>query len=550
MPEEIKQNKEEEITSPIHEEAVPKDLPSDDNLVEMISRWEVESKPYNDELRKEQDFCEQYYLGNQTMRNYVPQFLSNHVTNRIFEAIETAVPIITAKSPEFIALPAQEDEESALLADKTQKVLSELFDKLDIKEKLETVVRHFLLFRFGVLKPFWNEIKKNIDVRYVRPQLIYIPRYGQSVDELPYILEDQSYTYQDLVDNFGAEKALSLLVTTSEGKPGEPKKLYQVWEASTDHWTVWKCGNKILKKDKNLYYNFEDESENYFEFPKKPYVFLATFPYAKGMVSSPSIAYQGIPLQDAINTITRKIIDHAVKMGNGAWMIDSEVMTFEEAKEKINNAAGIIIHGKGAARQDMVRRDAPVPLPNYFIVLLAQLNSHFDNLFGLHSTTRGERGSQETATGRQLLKQADLGRLDAFVRITERAIDDLGEWLLQLMKLFYDTEHVFPILGEDGSAEFIKFKKESIQKGMKVKVRHGSTLPTDPEVEANRVIQLWQLGAIDPITLYKKLNYSNPEALAQKLMLFKTGQLFPQPQPQVAAGVPPQAGGGRQVITP
>jgi hypothetical protein len=171
--------------------------------------------------------------------------------------------------------------------------------------------------------------------------------------------------------------------------------------------------------------------------------------------------------------------------------------------------------------------------------MLQSLNSQFDNLWGLHSTTRGERQQQETATGRQLLKQADLGRMDMFVRTLERAIDDLGDWFLQLMKMFYDKEKVYQILTPEGTMRFINFKGSSIKKGFKVRVKAGSTLPIDRESEAMRAIQMFQMGALDPITLYRKLGFPNPETLADMLMKWKMGMLTQtQPPPMVAGGQP------------
>src|SRR3990167_10071609 len=422
------------------------DLPEDTDLVSLISGWEIESSSYHDELKKEQDFCEQYYLGNQTKRDRVPAYLSNHVTNRVFEAVETAVPIITSKMPEFDVKPNTSSELDFLLAEDIQNILAEEFDVLDVKEKTEVAARHMLMFRFGVLRPFYNTVKKSNDLRYVRPQLIYIPKYGQTIYELPYVMEKQNYTYQDLITEFGEEVKDKVISKNDDMEVGEPKKLYQVWEVWTNEWVAWKSGGSILKKEKNPYFDWEDGNKNFFEYAQKPFIFLTTFTYGKGIANSPSTVYQSIPIQDAINTVIRKVIDHVVKMGNGAWMIDKEVMTFEEAKEKINNAAGVIIHGNGAARQDMVRRDSPTPLPGHFFSMLQSLNSQFDNLWGLHSTTRGERQQQETATGRQLLKQADIGRMDMFVRTIERAMDDLGDWFLQLMKMFYTEDRVLRIL--------------------------------------------------------------------------------------------------------
>src|SRR3990167_1777500 len=104
--------------------------------------------------------------------------------------------------------------------------------------------------------------------------------------------------------------------------------------------------------------------------------------------------------------------------------------------------------------------------------------------------------------------------------------------------MFYTEDRVFRILSPEGTARFINFKGESIKKGFKVRVKAGSTLPTDREAEALRAIQLFQLGGLDPITLYRKLNYPRPEVLAEMLMKWKTGQLTQtqMPAPVVEGG--------------
>jgi hypothetical protein len=129
--------------------------------------------------------------------------------------------------------------------------------------------------------------------------------------------------------------------------------------------------------------------------------------------------------------------------------------------------------------------------------------------------------------------------MDMFVRTLERAIDDLGDWFLQLMKMFYDKEKVYQILTPEGTMRFINFKGSSIKKGFKVRVKAGSTLPIDRESEAMRAIQMFQMGALDPITLYRKLGFPNPETLADMLMKWKMGMLTQtQPPPMVAGGQP------------
>jgi hypothetical protein len=71
-------------------------------------------------------------------------------------------------------------------------------------------------------------------------------------------------------------------------------------------------------------------------------------------------------------------------------------------------------------------------------------------------------------------------------------------------------------------------------------------------------VQLWQLGALDPVTLFEKLKFPEPQKTAQRLLAWKMGQLQmetdasiqqaqggAQAQAQVQAETPESAGQGR-----
>jgi len=172
----------------------------DEELVKLAIKWNEESVPFHEELKKIQDLNERYYFGNQTQKERVPSHKCNAVENRIFEGIETIVPMITANTPQFVVLPAQENEISEQLSNSLQEILKLHYESpnLNIREKLRMAVRHMILYRFGVLKVFWDERIDDFNVKCVRPQRIYIPKYGMSVDELPFIIEKVDMDYDEI----------------------------------------------------------------------------------------------------------------------------------------------------------------------------------------------------------------------------------------------------------------------------------------------------------------------------------------------------------------
>lgn len=524
-------------------------LPSDEALLVKLALWEKESDSYYNELKRVQDKNEQYYLGNQTERDRVRDGLSNIVQNRIFEATETALPIITSQPAQFLIQVDENSEVAVQQGRQLQIVLGNFYIMRDMAGKMEMAYRHEIIDRFGVLEVYWDESIDDINVRYVRPQHIRMPKFGLDAEKLPYLCKRIDMTYQEVFDFFGATVANDLAKSASADR-AEPSNNYDnVYTVDcywTDWWVAYKSQNKILKKEMNPYYDFETVENNLLEKPAKPFFFLTEFTLGRTPVGETSLLEQAMPIQDGINALNRIITNNAIRMGNGTWLIDSTTMAKEEA-DQITNEPGLKIYGNNVANPNFVRRDAPPGLPPYIFNLLQHYEDAFDNIFGLHSTTRGERQpGRETYKGRALLKQGDTGRLDKLVRGGDRVIAAVGNYVVQLMKLNYDEPRDIPLMASaDGQEVIQSFSNSEIPDRMKVFVKSGSTLPNDEITKADKATELWQMGGIDPITLYKELKFANPEKMAEDLMKWKTGQLIPGMTPP-----PVEPGAGSQEAPP
>jgi hypothetical protein len=537
-------------TGPTEEEMEPSVELTDEQLLALSKQWERESGDYHDYLKRIQDTNEQYYVGNQTQMDRIPSHKCNAVQNQIFMGVETIVPIVTANPPQFIVSPAQETEPSQQLADSLQEILKSQYKTRGVKKVLKQAVRHMLLYRFGVIKVFWDEYIDDWNLKAVRPQRIWIPKYGQTEDELPFIIEKIDMTISEIGEYFGDKMKEAVKKSMTKIEEGKYDAAVTVWECWTNDFVFWRYGNIILKKQKNPYFDFEGRKKkttdimgnaveedvfyNHFRRPRKPYIFLSLFKTGKSVVGDTTLIEQGIPLQDVINTILRQVVNNAKKMGNAAWMIDSEVMEEEKAKNAITNEEGIIIYGSGAANENLLRRESPPPLPAYIPNTQLMAQNAFDNIFGTHSTTRGERSEPETLGGRIMLKQGDISRSGDPVEEVDYAVAEIGSWATQLMKLYYNSSKTVKIYGQNGLS-FITFSRDKIEDGIEVLVETGSTLQVDEVSRRNEAVQLFQIGALDPITLYERLKFPNPQEAAERLFRWQTGQLIP-------GQTPPQAG--------
>jgi hypothetical protein len=528
---------------------------SDENLVALSQKWLRESTTLYDELKRIRDINERYYLGLQTNMEKIPRHKCNAVENRIFINTETLVPILTENTPQFIGIPAQENEISERNANSVQAILKIIYESKNVsmKQKLKQAVRNTVIYRLGVLKPYWDESIDDVNIKSVRPQRIRIPKYGQTVDELPFVLEKVDMDYDEIKDTFGDAKyeEVKKLKGNEDDENVQISRVQTVWECWTNEILFWRCGDIILKKQKNPYFDFtgrkvetvdeggnsvlQDVFLNHFRKPKKPYIFMSAFRLGNSVVGETDLIQQAIPMQDILNALDRQIVNNANKMGNSAWMIDSSIMTEEEARVKITNEEGLVIYGQDAAKPDMVRRESPPAMPNY--IMEAKLNAQkaIDDIFGTHSVTRGERQSgNETLGGKMLLKQADIQRgSGTFVEEIDNAVSEAANWFVQLMKLYYEKEKTIKIYGESG-IEFLKFLKTNIEDGMQVIVKEGSTLQQDELSKRNEAVILWQNQALDPVTLYERLRFFNPKETAERLVQWKMGKLMPS-----QGGIPP-----------
>ena len=529
---------------------MPTESTPDSELLAITYAWEKESAEYHDYLAGIWKTNEDYYFGIQTALDQVPSDMANTVQNQIFMGVETVIPIVTANPPQFLVEPPYESDKAIEFANATQKVLGVLYETKDVRTKGEMLMRHLIIYRFGCWKPFWNEEEKDIDVKYVRPKRLFFPKV---TTKLPYMMEQIDITADEFKELWGEAKFKEFLVNRGERVDDESMQkvngIYTIWEVWTENMVWWKSGGLIIEKKSNPYYDFTNKKANHFKSPQIPYIIASVFRLGNQPIGETDLITQTIPIQDEINVANRLILNNASKTGNAQWFIDSQVMSEEEAKTKITNACGLIIYGSGVANPNMVRRDAPPPLPAYIENIKVGSERAFDNIFGTHSTTRGERQAEETLGGRMLLKQADIGRIDLIVREYERCVAELGNWFAQMMKIFIKSKKTYKYYGESG-LNFIDFMPKMIQEGIRIIIKSGTTLPTDEVSKRREAIELWSLAAIDPETLYDRLKFPNPEESAKKLQAWRTGQLALEgemKQGVQAQGQPTAQPQGRQV---
>ena len=509
---------------------------SDELLLGQIDEWYKESESFYAQIKRVWETNILYYKGQQTGVEMIFGKNSKAVENRIFMATETMVPIVTTRLPDMVVRSGDTDEQSQKDALDLQDILSYHFERMGIQEKTEQFARDTILKRYGVFKVLWDKENDDVGLAVIDPRRVRVPRYGKTVNDLKFVIEELEMGYDQAVLQFGALVASELLRSGKKESDIKVRKhTFSVLEVWTNENVVWKSGNAILKKQKNPYYDFKDLSKNFFSQPKKPYVIKSLFHTEESIIGDTDYVQQLLRVQDNINTRKRQIEDIANKVANPILLVDSSTGLSEEEISNISNEPGLIIYGSDVINK--IKFETPGQLPGYLFDDVNTSRNEFDNIWGIHSTTRGEREGRETLGGRQILREADLGRIDLLGRQVERAMDEIAEYWVQLIKLFYTEEKTFSILGEDGIRFVKNFSGDKIGNVIP-SVRPGSTLKEDEATIKQNAIILWQNKAIGIRTLYKMLRIPNMQEAIDDFIETQSGQLLRQGQ--VGGAVPPQ----------
>ena len=465
--------------------------------------------------------------------------------NRIFMSVETILPMVTSRTPEPSIIGGNI---SNYIREKLIKVLTVAYEvKQKLQLKLQAVIRHWFLYRIGVWKYRWDE---GFTTETVRPEKIGIDPRATSLGNCEFMYELMEDKIGDLIEEYPKKKK-EIIAKYGSDRMKSKIRYIEFWGGGGE-WFVKKLGNIILDKGKNPNFDYgsdvkgkegEEEYEpakegtyNLFKKPQFPYLILNVFNLGKNLYDDTSLVELSISLQDAINKRKNQIsdlTDEKKKM----IIASSKAISKEEFQKFINKygMVGIWLDNGEIADIKVEGEQADASTFND----LSHSIGEIDNLMGTHSTTRGERGEQETATGRKLLQAGDYGRTETIVLRIEQLMEDWYNAYLHMLKVYSLEDAEF-----DDGEKTITLSRDEIPKGVVVMVKKGSTLPVDKASRAELAVKLAQFNFIDPLTLFEELGYGKEEERTQKLYdwLAKTGKI----QPEQPTGQPGAAGGSPQ----
>lgn len=518
---------------------------SNEEIIRLTSKWISEYDAYAKDIKQQQMDNVNYWVGKHYNDLQTAGTKRPLTDNLIFEAVETFLPIATRATPE--ANVTTTAGQQSRITKSLQPILNYQGGRTLMRMKLKGMTRDWVLYLLGCINIIWDSNLNDFDIRKVRPRnLILDPNAEIGVDGTyygEYLGEKKRITARKLADMF--PKHENYISAVCQGNWGT-KIVYIMWTTNTD--VFFTLDGKVLGKYKNPHWNYDGEVEytdtltgekkkktvkgkNHFATPRIPYVFLSIFNLGKQPHDETSLVYQNIPLQDTINKRYQQI-DRNVESQNNGIVLSGKYFTKEQAAEAATQLArgNPLWVPEGDIRASYARDTAP-SLPSDVFNHLRDAREELRNIFGTSGSTPQAVDDQKSVRGKILINQLDSSRIGGGVtEYIELVASNIYNWFVQMIYVYYTDEKEFPIQTDRNVEEMVKIINTDFEQPVFVTVKSGSLVPKDPLTQRNEAMDLWSAQAIDPISLYEKLDFPNPKESAKDLLtwqLIQQGKLPP-----------------------
>jgi hypothetical protein len=539
------------------------DLP-EETFIQVINTRINESQRWfeaNKDLKTRRARNKDYLFGRQLPR--LKSHQSKYVDNIIWQAESTIKPIALSRLPDLTVKPGNDTEESKKNAKNVTAVINNDIRKRENRKVLSLAFRHLPVYYVGIIKAYWDpEAGDEGDYKFraINPDNVVFDHTATSndPDQMDFLAEAVEISIKECLMRWPkkADELLQYLFSINKMKAGDENdeaKLatkIKIWEVWFDWWekdkkitgVAWKYENVLLGKMKHPYWDWKgktviqgDEMQmrmamamgqeiptqtvyaNFLANPSKPYILVGYEQWGEQPLDETSRIEQVIYMQDNVNKRGRQITDmndtakgrHVFSTLSGLTKADVEAMDLD------NPTTDIVVNGQLGDVHNYIPGTPADPAQ------FTELSNDREKVFsamGTNSTTRGEQATNETATGRQILRESDFGRIDDLVEDTiNAAAEKMAAWAMQFIKRFYTSEHMKRIIGEGGDVTFNAITQDNIEDGMEVIV---SASGVDKLMGKREAYERANLKLTDPLSFFSDINASDPAGRTEKLMLF------------------------------
>lgn len=534
---------------------------SDEELNRIVDARIAESKSAYELLKLDErrKTNENFWSGKQYNPDEMPGL--PYVDNVIQDNTEKRISLAVGKVPDIVVVPG----DGSLDARKKTKVLERVLD-IDISNKqkkrlIKNGLRHNHLYFIGVQKASWNPNKGDFgdyEFNLSDPRKVLIshtgtiPEDGFTSDNCDLIVEVVEEPVATVLAKFPGKAAqLKQLLGSNDGSRLATTMKYQEgWytyynsQGQILEGVFWRFNHLVLRNIKNPYFDFtgydrvifnengqmtqdmygqpqtEKVFRNFFERPRKPYIFYSYVNLGRSPMDDTTAVEQAIPLQRNLNKTGKQIRDISDGITN-KYAFNNGISQDQARLVSANPKEPIWMDNDRPINETVSNFTNQGPPPVLFQELM-QTRQQIDAKFSVHNLNAASQGMHESGISRQITRENDLVTSDDLSEIViERVIEETASWAIQFIKLMYVDDHFKSKMGKDGQVIQEYIQRDMIDDGISLNVKGSAA---DKITARNQAINLGSSGAIDPMTMFEEMDAPNPKERTQRLLLFKMGE--------------------------
>ena len=548
----------------------------DKKIIELKNGWTDAYSKYYNEIEPSQTLAFEYWIGRHKADDEGFQGYSL-VINKIFKAVETFIPIATRANPDPV-VSSDPSDIGEQLSHSVKSALVHEADRQKLRKLLKKLIRHWIIYRIGIIKIGYDPIKEQITTEVINPKR-WMGDVDGHWDEGGFFTgewqcEKKKNTAAKLKEMF--PKKSTEIDIKSKGKDGTKIEYLEWWYRGRD--VFYTMEDTVLGKFKNPHWNWnvkgkpevkgddgntlleevpEQEGVNHLDEPTAPYIGLSIFSTGLQPHDETGLIIQNISLQDEVNERARQISRNVKSMNNGL-VVSSDFTESQASQAAAALRKGQAIRTTGKDVSKAVMRLPASPIPSQVFESQQNSEQELEDIFGISGSTPSGINEEDTVRGKVMVNQMDSSRIGGGItEYLEQVADSAYNYWVQVMFVHFIDPHYFITAGmQDGSALVSILNTQfALVKELNITVKEGSLIPKDPMTQRNEAVDLWSANAIDPVNFYKRLDMADPNAMAQSLILwqmlqkgaiqpqmylptFQIAQPVQQGQPQVPVGAP------------
>lgn len=489
-------------------------------------------------------------------------YYSDAIDPLIYEDSEQRFTLASQRMPDIIVTSHDDNNMAMESANVTEQFLRKKVSNKVTQRMLKNGLRHHHISFTAAIKCVWNPqlASGNGDFTYylvnpsrliLDPTAVY-PDDGYTADNMEFIGEILEEPVEMIYSKFPDKAAqlkqmIELSVINGLGRPSKLK--YEEWwmryykNGQTYEGTCWLYQTLILGQQRNPYYDWDGykvhkpkiesggnykttstlDSEmrfyNYFEIPRKPYIFLTYQNLGESPYDDTTPLEQAIPLQRLTNRTQRQIVE--ISANAVPKKVFGNLITKEDARRISNDPDESIWLDAPDVTKAMTWIQATPPSPELFN-LLDRTEQRVDGIFNTHGPIKGQQSqTDESGIAKQITREGDLTVSDDLVDIVvERVVFEMAGWAMQMAKMFYDEPHFMKLTGANGTVMSRELTKKDFRDGLEVDVKANSV---DSATNRADALNMMSRKATDPLTAFEDMDKSNPKERVKRWIAFMNG---------------------------